>query len=455
MSADIVAIIILVAVFAIAAIRDVHLGVAAFAAACGVGLWMADMSLDDILAGFPVSILVLLVGVTYFFGIAQVNGTIDRLVENALDRVGSRAVLIPFVFFFLTMGISAMGSPLAGLVMAPVGMPLAKRFGIDPMLMALSIGCGLSAGGFAPTSLFGIVTYGTAHKSDIPLSPMLLFVIALVVNLLLLVVAFFLFGGRRLLRGRAEFADDIETTTPAFATTYGTGTGRPEAENYVIDEDTGQRVSLRASAGDGKLSGVHWLTIGFMLLLIGGVIVLALTDHEPDIGALCFAFAAVLALLHPKDGKRAISKIDWSTVLLVGGIITYVGVLQHMGAVDTLGELAAKVGAPMVAATVILLIGGLVSAFASTTGILAALVPLAIPLVASESVPGWALIAALGVCSSIVDVSPFSTVGATLTATADEDVRPRVTSRLARWGLSMIVIGPVALMLGLVLPASI
>ena len=455
MTADLIAIAILIIVFAVAAIRDIHIGIAAFPAAVAVGLWMADMPLDDILAGFPIGIMVLLVGVTYFFGIAQVNGTIDRLVENALDRVGDRAVLIPFVFFFLTMGISAMGSPLAGLVMAPVGMPLAKRFKIDPMLMALAIGCGLSAGGFAPTSLFGIVTYGTAHKSNIDLEPMLLFAIALGVNLLLLVVAFLLFGGRKLLRGRADYAGDIEESTPAFATTYGTGTGRPDAEKYVIDEDTGQRVSLRASAGDGKLTGVHWLTIAFMIALIGSVVALSLTDHDPDIGVLCFAFAAVLALIHPKDGKRAISKIDWSTVLLVGGIVTYVGVLETMGAVDTLGELAAKVGAPMVAATVILLIGGLVSAFASTTGILAALVPLAIPLVASESVPGWALIAALGVCSSIVDVSPFSTVGATLTATSDEAARPRVTSLLARWGLSMIVIGPVLMMLALVLPASI
>ena len=158
--------------------------------------------------------------------------------------------------------------------------------------------------------------------------------------------------------------------------------------------------------------------------------------------------------LPPKPRSRAVTEIR-GPYYSVMGTRYLTDVLETMGAVDTLGELAAKVGAPMVAATVILLIGGLVSAFASTTGILAALVPLAIPLVASESVPGWALIAALGVCSSIVDVSPFSTVGATLTATSDEAARPRVTSLLARWGLSMIVIGPVLMMLALVLPASI
>jgi hypothetical protein len=64
-------------------------------------------------------------------------------------------------------------------------------------------------------------------------------------------------------------------------------------------------------------------------------------------------------------------------------------------------------------------------------------------VVASGHIAGWALICALAVCSSIVDVSPFSTVGATLVATADEKERPRMTSLLTRWGMSMVVIGPV------------
>ena len=73
MTADLVAIAILVVVFAVAAIRKVHLGVAAFAAATGVGLWLADLPLDDIIAGLPIGIFVLLVGVTYFFGEGYVH----------------------------------------------------------------------------------------------------------------------------------------------------------------------------------------------------------------------------------------------------------------------------------------------------------------------------------------------------------------------------------------------
>jgi hypothetical protein len=125
-----------------------------------------------------------------------------------------------------------------------------------------------------------------------------------------------------------------------------------------------------------------------------------------------------------------------------------------MGAVDLLGEGAKHVGSPIVAALIICAIGGLVSAFASTTGVLAALVPLALPLVASGDVAGWALISALGICSSIVDVSPFSTTGATVIAAADATDRPRMQRLLIRWGMSMVVIGPLALVTALVVPAS-
>ena len=142
-------------------------------------------------------------------------------------------------------------------------------------------------------------------------------------------------------------------------------------------------------------------------------------------------------------GAEGIRRIDWSTILMVGGIVTFVGVLQRMDAVNLLGHGAMNVGTPLVAAFVICMIAGLVSAFASTTGILAA-VPMAVPLAASGGVAGWALISAMGVCASIVDVSPFSTTGALLIASAAEDERPRLKSLLTRWGLSMVIVGPVA-----------
>lgn len=459
MGVQIAALIIFVGVFVVATLRKAHIGVLMFSAAAGVGVWMAGMSIDRVVAGFPIGILVLLVGVTYFFSIAQVNGTIDGIIGLAISKVGDRAFFLPLAFFALTVGISAMGSPLAGLVMAPIGMPLAKKYGIDRMLMGIAIGSGISAGGFAPTSLFGIVTYGTARAAGIDLDPLILFTVALAANALLLVTAYLLFGGFTLLntRGADGFGD------PQRLRTFRPTPHRPERKGIAAP---GRRVVTQGvqvldeprnepPAPAERMNRNQIITVVCMAGLVLAVVLMALLGANPDIGVLCFAFASVLALCDSKSGKTAVARIDWSTVLLVGGIITFVGVLQTMGAVALLGKAAGGVGTPLLAALVICALGGLISAFASTTGMLAALVPLALPLVASGDIAGWAVIAALGVCSSIVDVSPFSTVGATFVAIVDEDERPRITKLLTRWGLSMVVAGPLLLVGALVLPSSL
>lgn len=448
MTAQLVALGIFIAVFAIAAIRNVNIGIVMFPVACVVGLWLADLSLNQVIGEFPLSILVLLVGVTYFFGIAHSNGTIEWLIQASLARVGNRDALFPAVFFALTAVISAMGAPLGGLVMAPMGMSIAHKRGIDPMLMALAMGAGLSAGAFAPTSLFGIITWGTANEAGIALSPLLLFGVALALNLVLLAVAYVMFGRKKVITPQA----------PAFSEAMvARGAALPQYGGSTLDIGDGD-----TPGGDDELpaperpTGMQMLTIAMMVVLVGAVVVMSLMGLTPDIGVLGYGLGAVAALLDASSGKKAMSRIDWGSVLLVGGIITYVGVLTEMGVVDMLGEGAVHLGSPLVAAVLLCAAAGLISAFASTTGMLAALVPLALPLIADGGIPGWALICAIGVCASIVDVSPFSTVGATYVATTvDEDARPRMTKLLTRWGLSMVVVGPVVLTLVLIVPGMV
>lgn len=435
MHLQVAAIGIFVAIFVISALRNVHIGILMFSAACGVGILWGKIPLRDVLAGFPVNIMVLLAGVTYFFAIAQANGTIDHAIKAVLARVGDRTALLPLVFFCLTAGISAMGSPLAGLVMAPIGLPLARKNGMDPMLMGLAIGTGLSAGAFAPTSLFGMVSYGTAHQANIALNPVTLFAVAMVANLILLIAAFLIFGGPALLRPRTALGRRaILRGSAAAALPMGAPTDAVPGDSWPLNQIA---------------------TIACVIGLTVTIVACSLAGLDPDIGVWSFAFGALLAIIDPVAGRAALAKIDWSTVLLVGGIITYVGVLQKMGAIDLLGDAAESISIPIVAALALCIVGALVSAFASTTGILAALVPLALPLVSSGHIAGWALISALAVSASIVDVSPFSTVGATLIASAAEEERSRMTSLLARWGLAMVLMGPIVLIGALVLPSSL
>ena len=458
MTAQIIALAIFIALFALGAIRRVHIGVLMFAGAAGTALLLTDMPLDDVVAGFPLSIMVLLAGVTLFFAIAQLNGTIDKLIDRALAKVGSNALLLPLVFFVITGAIASMGAPLAGLVMMPVGMQVARRYGVDYALMGLSMCFAIGAGGFAPTSLYGIVTYSTAHGAGIELNPFLLFGIAVVTYLLMLAFSYFVWGRRpkganvsAAARAAAGSEGSVLTRGGASTASVEFGEGDDDDARFSADDASAQAYP----ASTGPFTPEQIATVAAILVLLASVVVVAALGGDPDIGVLCFGLSAILLLLKPSRAKEAVVRIDWSTVLLVGGIITFVGVLETMGAVELLGDGAKALGSPLIAAFALCLVGGLVSAFASTTGILAALVPLALPLVADGSLPGWALIAALGVCSAVVDVSPFSTLGATVVATAPGEEKDRLTSVLMRFGMSMVVVGPVLLVGGLVVPAMI
>jgi di/tricarboxylate transporter len=140
------------------------------------------------------------------------------------------------------------------------------------------------------------------------------------------------------------------------------------------------------------------------------------------------------------------------TVLLICGIVTYVGLLERIGTIDWLGKGVAQLGTPLLSAILILFIAAVVSAFASTTGILGALIPLAVPFLLSGQVGVAGLIVALSVSASAVDSSPFSTSGALVVANAPRDERDKVFRQLTIWGFSMAAIAPIASWLIFVLP---
>ena len=130
-----------------------------------------------------------------------------------------------------------------------------------------------------------------------------------------------------------------------------------------------------------------------------------------DIGVVAMTAAVLLSLVSGDASKAAVGQIAWPTVLLITGIVTYVGLMQSIGTIDWLGNRVADIGVPLLAALVICFIGAAVSAFASTTGILAALIPLAVPFLLSGQVGAVGMIIALALSSSVVDSSPVLDVG--------------------------------------------
>lgn len=451
---DVIALGVLALVFLIATVRSINMGALALAAAAVVGVSVFGVETDEIVKGFPASLFVILVGVTYLFALAKNNGTVDWMVHASVRAVRGRVALIPWAMFGICAVIAGIGAatPATVAIVAPVAMGFAARYRISPVLMGMAITLGATGGSFSPIGIFGAITNGVVADKDLPSNPALLFALSVLTCLAITILAFVVFGGRELLsRGRdatatAELSE--RATGASRAATRSAVTGTPEAAVERGRAGTAVRDRDQDTADDdSSLNPERALTlVGLAFLAVTALL------FGFDVGFTAIGVAVVLTLVFPASAKGAVDKVAWGTVLLVGGIVTYVNLLQKQGTVEWLGNQVAGVGAPLLAALLICLIGAVVSAFASTTGILGALIPLAVPFLMTGQVGAVGLVIALAISSSVVDISPFSTNGALCVANADDQQRDTVFRQLMVWGMALVVVAPLVTWGVLVVP---
>jgi len=394
------------------------MGALAFVMAFVVGGLYVDMPAAAVLAGFPGDLFVTLVGITYLFAIAQNNGTIDWLVRQAVRSVRGHTAAIPWMMFLVTALLTSVGavSPGAVAIIAPVALRFSQQYRIHPLLMGLMVIHGAQGGGFSPMSIYGGITNQVVARAQLEGNDMHLFLASLIFNLLVAVVVFFVFGGRSLLAQPAVRVEAVEAS-----------------------ESTGAR----------RLTYPQVLTlIGLIALGVGALV------FELNVGLVALTIAVVLTVLFRKDQARAVDQIHWSTVLLICGVVTYVAVLQKGGAVAYVGESVSNAGAPLIGALLLCYVGGVVSAFASTVGVLGAIIPLAVPLLMLGQVDAVSVVAALAISSSIVDVSPFSTNGALVLASAHGIDRESLYRKLLAYSAVVVALAPLVAWAVLVLPRS-
>ncbi len=443
MSPELISILALVAAFTVATVWSVNMGMLMLAVAFLVGTTVAGLSADEIFAGFPGDLFVVLVGVTFLFAIARANGTIDWLVHQAIRMVGGRVALIPWVMFGIGATLTAVGavSPAACAIVAPIAMSMAAQYRINPLLMGAMVVHGTQAGSFSPISVYGTIVNGVVAESGLPTGPIVLFLGALAVNMLVAGIVFVSFGGLRLIGAgslTSTTATSVATpaepamaaTSPGGSTVVTTGSAGGAGTDTSPDEPT-------ADPSVHTLNKHRWMTLAGLVGLVVSTLGFGL-----DVGLVAVTIAVVLSIVSPKYARSAPSEVAWPTVLLICGVLTYVGVLQEMGTIDYAGDAVASIGIPLVVALLLCYIGGIVSAFASSVGIMGALIPLAVPFLLQGEITAVGMITALAVAATLVDVSPFSTNGAIVLANADGFDRDALFRKLLIYGAAVVAAAP-------------
>jgi Na+/H+ antiporter NhaD/arsenite permease-like protein len=431
-SPEIITILALVVIFAIATFLPINMGALAFVAAFLVGTLSVGLSTDDILAGFPSELVLTLIGVTYLFAIAQNNGTVDLLVRGAVKLVGGHVAAIPWIMFFVTAVLTAIGalSPAAVAIIAPIALTFAARHGISPLLMGMMVIHGAQGGGFSPISVYGVTVNDIVEEAGLPDSSIQVFLGSLFFNLAIALVLFFVLGGRKLL-GRKVAATPLEHVEHAHGTEV---RGHGAAPGPAVGGDDDEHIHPDVP------QPVRFEQI-LTLIGLAVVAVLALV-FDLDIGFVSITVAVVLALFSAQQHKGAVTQISWSTILLIAGVLTFVFVLQEAGTIDYVGEAVTGIGAPLLVALLLCYIGAVVSAFASSVAIIAVAIALAVPFLQGGDIGAVGVVVALSVASTIVDVSPFSTNGALVLANAQDVDKDRFYKQILAYAGIVVVAGP-------------
>jgi Na+/H+ antiporter NhaD/arsenite permease-like protein len=432
-----VAILALVALFVVGTLLPINMGALAYVAAWLVGMYALDLDEKEILAGVSGDLILTLIGVTYLFAIARNNGTVDLIVRTAVKGVGGRVALIPWVMFGVTAVLTGIGavSPAACAIIGPIALGFAGRYGISPLMMGMMVVHGAQAGGFSPISIYGTITNSVMDDAGLPSSEITVFLASLVINTILAAILFIVLGGRKLMSQRID-PDDPDTL----------GDDRPDGGATVPAGGPGT-----SAATDTQAVGVRTDQL-LTLIAFVGVAVVALA-FDKNIGFVAITAAVILAMLAPNEHKDAVKQIAWPTVLLVAGVSTYATILTTAGSPEFVGNWAAGLGVIAIGALVLCYVGGVVSAFASSTALLPVIIPIGVPLVADGGISAAMFVAALAVSSTIVDVSPFSTNGALMLANKPDSIEePVYYKQILTYSVIVVLVGPLLVWAALVLP---
>lgn len=397
----------LLLVMAVSCTSTVNAGLLSLALAWVLGVYVAPrfgppLPMKELVAGFPTSLFLTLVGVTLLFCQAQVNGTLDRLARFSAGACRGDLGLMAVTFFLLSLALASVGAGnIAGAaLMAPVAMAMAQRVGIPAFLMALMVAHGSIGGAMSPLAPTGIIA-DKLMQEELQLSgfEVRLYLYNLAANALVGIAGFLVFGGWRLFGRKAT-----ETSEQAVAWSW---------QNYAT-------------------------------LLAIGLLVIGVIFFGVDVGMGAFGAAVVLTLIGAADERKSIAAIPWGVILMVCGVTVLTSLLDRTGGLDRFAQIVSRVSTPRTAPGVIALASGVLSVYSSTAGVvLPALLP-TIPKLISQLGGGdpLAIASSVIVAGHVVDSSPLSTIGALCIASAPAvENRQRLFNQMLAWGMAMTVVG--------------
>lgn len=396
--------------------RNVNVGLVLLSASFVLAL-VAGIPVDILMDGFPVSIVVLVLGVTYLFGHVNRSGGIDRFIKVAEKLSGNRDWVFPVAIFLLGATVSALGAlPGASMaITAPIAMDTAAKKNMNRTLMAIIAILGPIAGGFSPISVWGLIVKDASTDVSLDISLGQLFIVEFIFAAILAVIAFIFYEGWQMFKRRKTSDEHCE-----------------DIKNVSSNESIS--VSKRFSMYE-IFSYIALLTFVISVLFLGS-----------DVGLTALLAGVILQLIFQPIDAKVIAVLPWSTILIVVGVLSYVYLLEYLNTLDVIAEGINLIGFPILTLLALMFFTALFSSFESASvAVITFVAPIAFKIVEGMGTGNTLIPLAVVFLTCVVfSTSPYHLGGALAIANVDESFgADNLFKRLLKWQILLVIFLPI------------
>lgn len=417
---QVLSLVLLAGALALSIWRRVNIGLLTFTATL-ILVEVSGTNPKKAFEAFPASLVVLIIGVTLLFAHAQRSGAVPWLVERAVRLTRGNRFVIPWAGFAIGAGMSTIGAfPTAPIsLLLPMLASLAKQHRLNYTLLAVICVLGSNAAGLSPLSPAGALIRTIADAKHIDYSPWALYAVVLGLTALVGAALLLIHTLRESLRPREVHALAVDAPV-------GVETG-PSPD----DEPAPATLTPR---GSPYLAASLVSLVAFVALVL---------IFKFDVGLTALALALVLEIVFRADEKELIAAVPWNVVLLLSGLVVYLGMLDTVG---TLGAVESSLG--HISNTVVLVftlcyITGIISNMESSTmAVLGVMVPVGLGVASGSPAETFAVMVAVTMSASVVVMNPLHIAGALIISNTDEHHQHAQFRTLLLIGISLTAVVP-------------
>ncbi|WP_277301378.1 SLC13 family permease [Veillonella montpellierensis] len=386
----------------------INTGLFGMAFAYFIGTFFLGIKPGDVIKMWPINIFFVILAISLFYNFAIANGTLEKLAQHMLYRTRRFPKLLPFVIFIAATIIASLGAGFFAVMafFAPITLLLCKKTGLNSIIGALSVNYGALCGHNFMISPGGVVFIGlmrtVGYESSAYHNELILFIASFVIPIIVISLLLLLTNRKNNIVHSLDFE-------------------LPERFTKIQKKTLYLIVSMIIAV----------LIFPILQIFIPDVKIIHFLDKSIDVGLVAILFTIIGLLLNIGTEKDLIKKVPWGTLIMICGVGMLISVAIKAGTVKMIASVVSTSLPEPIVPMVMAIIGGFMSFFSSTTGVVApALFPIVPNLAESTGIDAVVLFSSIIIGAQATSISPFSSGGSLLLSSVEEEDREKMFTSL-------------------------